>query len=89
MALVRLPFTAAQTSSRLLVESASGQPLPKPVEAWWRNELPTPPAPALQTPWQRLRNRMARDRDFALLVWVCALCGLVDSVLVIRWWLRS
>ena len=76
------PTTVAHPSTELPATATTKTP----AVAWYLSELPPAPSLEPQSPWRRFRQRMARDRQFAFLVWVCAVCGALDLIVLTIWW---
>jgi serine/threonine protein kinase len=66
---------------------STSRPAPSPASSavpWWKEELPALALPSSTPSPRGLRERM-RDADFALLVWVCAICGILDAIVLTVW----
>lgn len=94
-AIIRLPFTDAANSSATHPAALPRSPgrRANPASQSFgrvREDTSTDFSATTDEPvGSRWRARLARDPDFALLVWVCVGCGIVDLGLLVAWWLRS
>lgn len=87
-----LPFRCASRPARHREQPCDARHDAAPPKAgavvpWYLAELPAdaPQAPPARASWRTFRQRMARDRHFARLVWVCAICGGLDLVTLALW----